>query len=177
MPRKPTVRNRARAPSRLPARPTGRMFHQCTVCGGLVNEAFVSGDDSWCPHCKAQRLIVTEIGRIPIPTQYGEWLLQQSEQPNATPAPTPALQAPESTASPASRPLESHVSRACEPTYGDPTMKQPKTHTGTYSCLDCYTEYELTAEKSLRCDCGGLLVKGTLEELGVDDADLYDEDE
>jgi PHP family Zn ribbon phosphoesterase len=56
-------------------------------------------------------------------------------------------------------------------------MKQPRTHTGTYSCLACYTEYDLTSEKSLRCDCGGLLAKGTLEELSMDDADLDDEDE
>jgi DNA-directed RNA polymerase subunit RPC12/RpoP len=143
----------------------------------LVDDELVNGDDSWCPHCKEQRLIVAEYGRIPMPSLYGQWMLRQAEKTNA-PAATPVLQVPENTGSPAPLPLPSPISLTRKLTFGDTTMKHFKTHTGTYSCLNCYIEYDLTAEKSLRCDdCGGLLVKGTLEELGVADEDLDDEDE
>lgn len=169
MPKKPPVRKRSRSSSKGPTGPT---FNQCTDCGGLVDAELVNGNDSWCPHCKAQRLVVTEYGRIPDPPMYGSWLIQQATKTNPPPVP----QVPERP-SPAPELFTSPMSLDPDFTHGDSPMKQAKTHTGTYSCLDCYTEYDLTAEKSLRCDCGGLLVKGTLEELGVDDADLDDEDE
>lgn len=177
MPRKPKIQRRATAASRFYASTRGRAFNQCTECGGLVDDALVNGDDSWCPHCKEQRLILTDYGRIPMPSLYGSWQMRQAEKNNAAAA-TPPAQAPESTGTPAPRTLPSPVSLASKLTFGDTTMKHFKTHTGTYSCLNCYIEYDLTAEKSLRCDdCGGPLVKGTLEELGVDDADLEDEDQ
>jgi DNA-directed RNA polymerase subunit RPC12/RpoP len=142
----------------------------------LVDDELVNGDDSWCPHCKEQRLIVAEYGRIPMPSLYGQWLLRRAERTNAAAA-TPTPEVPASTGSTAPEPFPSPISFVPNLTYGGSTMKQARTHTGTYSCLDCYTEYDLTAEKSLRCDCGALLVKGTLEELGVDDADLDDGEE
>ena len=55
-------------------------------------------------------------------------------------------------------------------------MKTLKSHTGIYSCLTCYVEFDLLSETSLKCDkCGGPLVKGTLDEW-VDD-DPSDDDE
>ena len=51
-------------------------------------------------------------------------------------------------------------------------MKQPKLHTGLYSCLECYIEFDLTAEESLKCDrCGGPLIRGGLEDFEHDDED------
>ena len=55
-------------------------------------------------------------------------------------------------------------------------MKQMKSHSGTYSCLNCCTEFELVGETHLKCDeCGGPLFKGKLEELI--DEELPDADE
>ena len=49
-------------------------------------------------------------------------------------------------------------------------MKTAKTHTGIYSCLNCMTEFDLFAETHLKCDdCGGPLLKGSLDELCEDD--------
>jgi hypothetical protein len=111
-----------------------------------------------------------------MPSLYGSWQIRQAEKTNAAAA-TPAPHMSGNAGSPAPEPLDSPFSLVPNVTFGDSTMKQAKTHTGTYSCLDCYTEFDLTAEKSLRCDCGGLLIKGTLEELGVEDADLDHQDE
>ena len=56
-------------------------------------------------------------------------------------------------------------------------MKTLKTHSGIYSCLSCYAEFDLISETSLKCDtCGGPLTKGTLEEL-IDADDEDDEGE
>ena len=54
-------------------------------------------------------------------------------------------------------------------------MKTVNTHTGTYSCLRCMTEFDLIAETHLKCDCGGLLLKGSLEELSDEDSDAEDD--
>ena len=58
-------------------------------------------------------------------------------------------------------------------------MKQKKVHTGTYHCPDCYIEFDLVAEQSLKCDqCQGLLHKGSLDEVwDDDDQDGDDQDE
>jgi PHP family Zn ribbon phosphoesterase len=49
-------------------------------------------------------------------------------------------------------------------------MKHAKTHTGTYSCLNCYVEYDLVGETHLKCDeCGAPLTRGTLDELYEDE--------
>jgi DNA-directed RNA polymerase subunit RPC12/RpoP len=143
----------------------------------LVEDELINGDDSWCPHCKDTRLIVTDYGRIPMPSMYGRWQMREAERTKA--APIPAVQVPEASESSSLPPPLSPVSLTRKLTFlGDTTMKHFTTHTGTYSCLNCYIQYELTAEKSLRCDdCRGPLVKGTLEELGVDPDDLDDEDE
>ncbi len=44
-------------------------------------------------------------------------------------------------------------------------MKQPKLHTGTFHCPECCVEFDLLADPSLKCEeCGGPLIRGTLEE-------------
>ncbi len=56
------------------------------------------------------------------------------------------------------------------PAKGDHRMKRKKLHTGTYHCPACFTEFELVAEESLKCDqCGGPLAKGDLGEVWADD--------
>jgi PHP family Zn ribbon phosphoesterase len=57
-------------------------------------------------------------------------------------------------------------------------MKTLRTHTGIFSCLHCYTEFDLFAETNLKCDtCGGILVQGKLEELVEEDGDGADPQE
>ena len=177
MPRKPKVQRPTPTPTKIRATAKDREFNQCTERDSLVEDELINGDDSWCPHCKETRLIVTDYGRIPMPSLYGRWQMREGEKTKA--APTPPTQVPESSGSPGAPPPLSPVSLTRKLTFlGDTTMKHFKTHTGTYSCLNCYIEYDLTAEKSLRCDdCGGSLNKGTLEELGVDEEDLDEEDE
>lgn len=55
---------------------------------------------------------------------------------------------------------------------GDASMKQKKTHTGTFHCPHCYIEFELFSEESLKCDaCGGPLAPGSLDEVWDDEDD------
>jgi len=57
----------------------------------------------------------------------------------------------------------------------DASMKRKKTHTGTYHCANCFIEFELVAEESLKCDqCRGPLAPGSLEEVWAEDADEED---
>jgi DNA-binding MarR family transcriptional regulator len=70
-----------------------------------------------------------------------------------------------------SRPATTNRSwRHHAPETGDHRMKRKKLHTGTYHCPACFTEFELVAEESLKCDqCGGPLAKGDLGEVWADD--------
>ena len=53
-------------------------------------------------------------------------------------------------------------------------MKVTTLHSGTYHCPECYTQYDLDEEESLKCDnCNGLLMKGSLDDL--DEAPEEDE--
>ena len=49
-------------------------------------------------------------------------------------------------------------------------MKRTKTHTGTFHCPSCFTEVELVAEESLKCDtCKGPLALGSLDEIWAEE--------
>jgi hypothetical protein len=119
------------------------------------------GLGSWCPECQQPDSIDCKEGQIPEPVRYGAWLQRQKESalaPKANEDDTP------------------HFSPQLP--VGATTMKQHKTHTGTYCCLECYIEFALTAEESLKCDhCGGPLSKGSLEDLWAEEDDLGEEDQ
>jgi hypothetical protein len=154
MPKKPRVRARANAARPAIAANTGKRIHQCMLCGALVDPIFGAGNGSWCPSCGASDDIVWAAGKIPDPIWYGMWCEEQRKKSAA--APPPALSTPPS------------ISVSTTP--GGPTVKHAKTHTGTYSCLDCCVEYDIVGETHLKCDeCGAPLMRGTLEELGEDD--------
>jgi hypothetical protein len=156
MPRKPRIQTRAGGSLPAHATQTGKRMHQCCRCGALVSPIYGAGDGSWCPACDAMDSIVYDIGKIPIPALYGAWLHRQREK-----GPVPEPTAP-------GNPQPTSVIASS----GDPTMKHAKTHTGTYSCLDCCVEYDLVGETHLKCDeCGMPLVRGTLDELCEDDDD------
>jgi DNA-directed RNA polymerase subunit RPC12/RpoP len=154
MPRKPRVRPRAGGSPAAQATPTGKRIHQCMRCGALVDPAYGAGDGSWCPACDAMDSTAWEFGKIPFPALYGAWLDRQREKGAATSARAP--DAPPS------------ISVLTSP--GGANMKHAKTHTGTYSCLNCCVDYDLVAETHLKCDeCGAALLRGTLDELCEDD--------
>ncbi len=158
MPRKPRLRRRPLGTTR-PHRPA-QLICQCDQCGGLVDRRYGTFGDSWCPHCDAVGSVIAQEGQIPMPALYGDWVRKergrrtdaQAAQPSATTGfPTPA-----------SLPASTEGS----------AMKTAKTHTGTYSCLECMTEFDLVAETHLKCDaCGGPLLQGTLEELSDEEPD------
>jgi hypothetical protein len=126
------------------------------ICGALVDPIYGAGNGSWCPFCGAKDDIVWDVGKIPDPQWYGMWCESQREKATAAASPSPGAPPP---------PSVNH-------TAGGATVKHAKTHTGTYSCLNCYVEYSVVGETHLKCDeCGGLLLPGTLEELCDDDAD------
>ncbi len=162
MPRKPRLRRR---PPRLfgkPQRP-GRLICQCDRCGGLVDPRYGTAEDSWCPHCDVVGSIVAMEGQIPMPALYGDWVREQrkirsNRQGTQLPAPVDPM-TPSTFSAPS----------------GDSIVKTAKTHTGTYSCLDCMTEFNLVAETHLKCDCGGALLKGSLDELRDDYLDADDD--
>ncbi len=161
MPRKSARRPRATRARRAsggptPSRQRKRIFHQCLCCGALVDPIFGLGLGSWCPDCQQPDAIDSQEGQIPDPVLYGSWQQRQKER---TRFPKPP--AGEDDGRPRFYPMP-----------GETTMKQRKTHTGTYSCLECCIESNLVAEESLKCDqCGGPLSKGSLEDLwaGEDD--------
>jgi hypothetical protein len=42
-------------------------------------------------------------------------------------------------------------------------MRRAKTHSGSFVCTQCFVEYELAGESSLKCpECSGLLTSGSL---------------
>lgn len=134
-----------------------RTFYQCFLCGALVDPMYGLVLGSWCPDCQQPDSIDCQEGQIPEPVRYGAWLQRQKEKVS-TPKPNAGedrFQIP-------------HLIPA-----GVTTMKQHKTHTGTYCCLECYIEFDLMAEESLKCDrCGGPLSKGRLEDLWAEEDDL-----
>lgn len=161
MPRKPLLRRPPHSFGK-PQR-AGHLICQCDRCGGLVDQRYGTNDDSWCPHCDAVGSIVAKNGEIPMPALYGEWVREQrqmSSNPHAKQLP-PNLAPTTPSAFPA--PL------------GESNMKTVNTHTGTYSCLKCMTEFNLFAETHLKCDCGGALLRGSLEELSDDASDGEDD--
>lgn len=148
MPRKPARQSRP-----VNARRALPVYRQCIACGyAQVDPMYGLGKDSWCPECKRTGNVLHCEGQLPDPELYGFWVIEKKKQG-----------IPVSVVSPIS------------PTTGVNPVKTRKTHTGAYSCLECMVEYDLVADESLKCDgCGGMLEKGTLEEL--DDGD-DDEDE
>jgi DNA-directed RNA polymerase subunit RPC12/RpoP len=140
------------------------LIYQCDRCGGLVDPRYGTDDDSWCPHCDAIGSIVAMEGQIPMPALYGDWVRQQRQtrsNPQGTQRPPPIDPTTRSTF-PAST--------------GGSNVKTAKTHTGTYSCLNCMTEFDLVAETHLKCDeCGGPLLQGSLDELCDEDFDGEDD--
>ena len=154
MPRKPRVRARATALRPASAASTGKPIHQCMLCGALVDPIFGAGYGSWCPTCGATDAIDSAAGKIPDPIGYGLWC--EEERKKSATAPPLAQATP---------PSNSVIA-----TLGGPTVKHAKTHTGTYSCLNCCVEYDIVGETHLKCDeCGAPLMRGTLDELGEDD--------
>jgi hypothetical protein len=121
------------------------------------------GDGSWCAQCHRPDLIERAEGQFPEPQLYGQWLLQRQEVAAAAANAVPAAPAPSSSSSGFDSPN------------GDSAMKQRKTHTGIYCCPECCTEFDLTADESLKCDkCGGLLYRGSLEDVLDDDLEPDD---
>jgi len=54
-------------------------------------------------------------------------------------------------------------------------MKTISLHNGIYHCPECYIEYQLSDEASLKCEgCDGLLAEGSLDDS--DDEDQDDDD-
>ncbi len=161
MPRKAThqprttraTKKRARA---VPSRARKRIFHQCLLCGAPVDPMFGLGLEGWCPHCEQPDGIDCREGQLPDPVFYGRWLQRQKKNASSShPDPKGADQL-----------SHSHF------TQGVTTMKQTKTHTGTYCCPDCCIEFNLVAEESLKCDrCSGPLAKGSLEDYWADEGD------
>jgi DNA-directed RNA polymerase subunit RPC12/RpoP len=150
------VRTRAGGSAAAQTTGTGRRIHQCMRCGALVDPLYGAGSGSWCPACDAMDSIACEVGKIPFPALYGTWTDRQREKQGAQEPPAPGT--------------AQSISVITRP--GDPTMKHAKTHTGTYSCLNCCVEYDLVGETHLKCDeCGAPLVRGTLDERCEDDDD------
>ena len=162
MPRKPRLRRRSPGITR-PHHPA-QLICQCDRCGGLVDSRFGTWDDSWCPHCNAVGSVVAQEGQIPLPALYGEWVREERERR----AHAQTAQSPAAAVLPTPAPFPASTEGS--------TMKTAKTHTGTYSCLECMTEFDLVAETHLKCDdCKGPLRQGTLEELCDEDDGTEDD--
>ncbi len=162
MPRKPARRPRTtrtiQKSDRSTAPPRGkRHFYQCLMCGAApIDPMYGLGLESWCPHCREPEGIDYREGQLPDPVLYGRWRQRQEEKASA-----PELDQK------GNDPF-SHLQLS----NGVTTMKQSKTHTGTYCCPACCIEFNLVAEESLKCDrCSGPIIKGTLEDLWEDDED------
>ena len=162
MPRKPLQLSRRLGTTR----PIGRaqIFCQCDKCGGLVDPRYGTDADSWCPHCDAIGSVICQDGQIPMPPLYGKWVRKEVERRGS--AHVAQSSAPNASTMPVPFPART----------GESTMKTAKTHTGTYSCLNCLTEFDLVAETRLKCDdCGGALLQGTVEELSDEEAGQEDD--
>ena len=163
MPRKRSRQARTTRTTVSSSRPRKRTFYQCFLCGALVDPMFGLGLGSWCPDCRQPDSIDCLEGQIPDPVRYGAWLQRQKER-----ASSPKPNANEDDRTHLSHPIPAGVT----------TMKQHKTHTGTYCCPECCIEFDLMAEESLKCDrCGGPLNKGSLEDLWAVEDDLGNGDQ
>jgi len=167
MPRKPRIASRIAQKTPSPPAPsvkrlstlraTREVYYQCTHCGGLVDPAFFTNYESWCPHCEDEDCIAWQEGAIPAPTLYGSWIYKQKRNPTPTPDPP-------------------KIPQPLKPIKGASDMKRAKTHSGIFCCPKCYIEFELTMEMSLKCDtCSGPLVKGTLDQYCVDEDESEDD--
>ncbi len=115
--------------------------------------------DSWCPSCHTAGQVMTMVGQIPSPQLYGVWVetQQRHERDQHARAELQAL-------------VKRHLKQE------EPTMKRPKTHSGTYHCPSCFIELELYAEESLKCDhCKGPLVPGPLDQIWAEDGEDNEE--
>lgn len=151
-PRDPRVTQKSGALiSRHAGNSSRRIFHQRQACGALVDPIFGLGDESFCPHCKKYGEVYCREGLLPDPALYCEWLEKQQAKSAAV------------TGEKNDQPIFHSQNGASE-------MKQKKLHTGIYCCPECCIEFDLTAEESLKCDhCGGVLVKGSLDEFENED--------
>jgi hypothetical protein len=93
-------------------------------------------------------------GHYPSPSMYGTWVVQREreKQRKQTEAELTELRGRDT------------------PITKEDAMKRTKTHTGTFHCPSCFTEVELVAEASLKCDtCTGPLALGSLDELWAEE--------
>lgn len=138
-----------------------KVFRQCLACGGIVDQKYGKGDNSWCPLCFDWGSICEGIGELPDPQLYGSWLGEQEEAEEK-------------------RQKEIAEKDRLDKLFGYPAtaskssgaqkMKTRKMHTGIYSCPDCCVEFDLFMDEALKCDdCGGPLVPGSLDKYFVDE--------
>ncbi len=157
--RKKTSR-RKNVPRTLSAQ-SRKVFRQCLTCGGVVDQKYGKGDNSWCPLCFDWGTICEEIGQLPDPQMYGSWLGEQEEAEKK-------------------RQKEIAEKDRLDKLFGNPEsvskspgaqkLKTRKTHTGIYSCPDCCVEFNLFMDEALKCDdCGGPLISGSLDSFFDDD--------
>jgi hypothetical protein len=151
---------RKNAPRSLSAK-SRKVFRQCLTCGGIVDQKYSKGDNSWCPLCFDWGSICEEIGELPDPQMYGSWLGEQEEAEEKRQkeiAEKDRLDKLFGYHAPASK------------TLGAQKVKTRKMHTGIYSCPDCCVEFDLFMDEALKCDdCGGPLVSGSLDKYFVDE--------
>ena len=138
-----------------------KVFRQCLTCGGIVDQMYGKGDNSWCSHCFDWGTICEEIGQLPDPQKYGSWLGEQEEAEEKRKKQI----AQEERIDNLFRNPESDSN-----TQGVQKLKTRKMHTGIYSCPDCCVEFNLFMDETLKCDdCGGPLVSGQLDQYFVDE--------
>ena len=138
-----------------------KVFRQCLTCGGIVDQKYGKGDNSWCPLCFDWGTICEEIGQFPDPQMYGGWLGEQEE----------AEKKQQKEIAEKNR-LDKlfEIPETDSKTQGVKSLKTRKTHTGIYSCPDCCVEFNLFMDEALKCDdCGGPLVAGSLVKYFVDE--------
>ena len=139
-----------------------KVFRQCLTCGGIVDQMYDKGDNSWCPHCFDWGSIYEEIGHLPDPQRYGSWLGEQEEKEEK-------------------RRKEIEEKKRLDDLFRNPSSpsisaksevpKTRKMHTGIFSCPDCCVEFNLFMDETLKCDdCGGPLLSGSLDRY-LDDCD------
>ncbi len=157
--RKKTPR-RKRSTKTLSSR-SREIYRQCLSCGGVIEQKYSTGENSWCPLCFDYGSIGEKIGELPDPQLYGSWLFEQKE----------AEEKERKVAAEKSR--KNALFRNPAPTlniFGGAKMKTRKKHTGVYSCPKCCVEFDLFMDEDLKCDeCGGPLVSGSLDKYFVDD--------
>ena len=151
---------RKSAPRTLSAK-SRKVFRQCLTCGGIVDQKYGKGDNSWCPLCFDWGTICEEIGQLPDPQMFGGWLGKQEE----------AEEKRQKEIAEKER-LDKLFgnSESTTKSRGVQKVKTRKMHTGIYSCPDCCVEFDLFMDENVKCDdCGGPLVSGSLDKYFVDD--------